>query len=103
MFKIRRRSRFAASQRTPSRRLLRFRTNPLSTPNAKARTWSGRSSCPQARARCIVSTDVVPERLTNFRGFMLTKSQVKEFDRNGFLNGGKVIDSATVNKLRSEL
>src|SRR3954468_24950434 len=34
---------------------------------------------------------------------MLSAEQVKEFDRNGFLNGGRVIDEAAVKELQSEL
>ena len=34
---------------------------------------------------------------------MLSKSQVDEFDRNGCLIGGKVIDDAQVQELRDEL
>ena len=34
---------------------------------------------------------------------MLTTQQVTEFNRNGFLNGGRVVDDAEIGELRSEL
>jgi len=34
---------------------------------------------------------------------MLSNNQVTEFNRNGFLNGGRVINDAEVQELRAEL